>query len=78
MIVCVAIVGQQNNPLYVQVFPPAEGDQLLKFHYVVHCSLDAIEEKGALAACVEGGAQPIQSRAPSRPPWSCSCSAAEA
>lgn len=34
----------QNNPLYLQSF--MEGDDALKFHYIVHCSLDVIEEKG--------------------------------
>ncbi|KAL2607429.1 hypothetical protein R1flu_026002 [Riccia fluitans] len=43
MIVCVAIVGQQNNPLYIQSF--TNGDDALKFHYIVHCSLDVIDEK---------------------------------
>ncbi|KAI5071177.1 hypothetical protein GOP47_0013428 [Adiantum capillus-veneris] len=43
MIVCVAVVGQQNNPLFIQSF--TDGDDELKFHYIVHCSLDVIEEK---------------------------------
>ncbi|KAJ7563682.1 hypothetical protein O6H91_03G120700 [Diphasiastrum complanatum] len=43
MIVCVAIVGQQNNPLYLQSFTGA--DEALKFHYIVHCSLDVFDEK---------------------------------
>ncbi|KAL2641957.1 hypothetical protein R1flu_009544 [Riccia fluitans] len=43
MIVCVAVVGQQNNPLYIQSF--TNGDDTLKFHYIVHCSLDVIDEK---------------------------------
>lgn len=47
MIVCAAVVGQQNQPLYLRTFPAAEGEALLKFHYIVHCSLDAVEEKGA-------------------------------
>eukprot|EP00197_Chlamydomonas_leiostraca_P002991 CAMPEP_0202867400 /NCGR_PEP_ID=MMETSP1391-20130828/9359_1 /ASSEMBLY_ACC=CAM_ASM_000867 /TAXON_ID=1034604 /ORGANISM="Chlamydomonas leiostraca, Strain SAG 11-49" /LENGTH=189 /DNA_ID=CAMNT_0049547443 /DNA_START=71 /DNA_END=637 /DNA_ORIENTATION=- len=44
-IVCAAVVGQQNQPLYLKTYPAAEGEQLLKFHYIVHCSLDAVEEK---------------------------------
>lgn len=43
MIVCVAVVGQQNSPLFVQSF--TNGDDELKFHYIVHCSLDVIDEK---------------------------------
>jgi hypothetical protein len=35
----------QNNPLYLKSYVQVE-DQL-KFHYIVHCSLDAVEEKGA-------------------------------
>lgn len=46
MIVCAALIGQQNQPLYLRAFPTAaEGEQLVKLHYIVHCSLDAIEEK---------------------------------
>eukprot|EP00798_Chlamydomonas_sp_ICE-L_P008016 gene8016-1246_t len=45
MIAAVAIVGAQNNPLYVRTFPNSEGDEALKVHYMVHCSLDTIEEK---------------------------------
>jgi hypothetical protein len=37
-------VGLQNNPLYLQSF--IDDDNTLKFHYIVHCSLDVIEEKG--------------------------------
>ncbi|KAG0630673.1 hypothetical protein M758_1G195600 [Ceratodon purpureus] len=43
MIVCVAVVGHNNNPLYLQSF--IDDDNTLKFHYIVHCSLDVIEEK---------------------------------
>eukprot|EP00249_Psilotum_nudum_P002501 c15571_g1_i1 orf=124-597(+) len=43
MIVCAAVVGQHNNPLYIQSF--TDGDDALKFHYIVHCSLDVIDEK---------------------------------
>jgi hypothetical protein len=34
----------QNNPLFIQSF--SDGDDALKFHHVVHCALDVIEEKG--------------------------------
>ncbi|KAL4193995.1 hypothetical protein AMTRI_Chr05g66560 [Amborella trichopoda] len=43
MIVCVAVVGLQNNPLYLQSF--TEADDALKLHYIVHCSLDVIDER---------------------------------
>ncbi|KAG2259359.1 hypothetical protein Bca52824_078653 [Brassica carinata] len=36
MIVCVSVVGHQNNPLYIQSFTDA--DDALKLHHVVHCS----------------------------------------
>lgn len=42
MIVCVAVVGQKNNPLFIEVFSKQEA---LPFHYIVHCALDAVEEK---------------------------------
>ncbi|XP_041010203.1 trafficking protein particle complex subunit 2-like protein isoform X2 [Juglans microcarpa x Juglans regia] len=43
MIVCVAVVGHQNNPLYIQSF--TEADDALKLHHIVHCSLDVIGER---------------------------------
>ncbi|PWZ39350.1 Trafficking protein particle complex subunit 2-like protein [Zea mays] len=42
MIFCVAVVGHQNNPLYLQSF--TEADDALKLHHIVHCSLDVIDE----------------------------------
>lgn len=72
-IACVAVIGKENDPLYLRTFtsanpssandpssvpfsasslnPTALGplawnnDQGLKFHYLVHTSLDGIEEK---------------------------------
>lgn len=57
---CIAVIGRQNNPLFLKSFPPVVAGgvaslskpkpfadmQDLKFHYVVHTSLDMIEEKG--------------------------------
>nr|XP_010935146.2 trafficking protein particle complex subunit 2-like protein isoform X2 [Elaeis guineensis] len=43
MIVCVAVVGHQNNPLYLQSF--TEADDALKLHHIIHCSLDVIDER---------------------------------
>ena len=34
----------QNNPLFIKSF--TDGEDELKFHHIVHCSLDVIEEKG--------------------------------
>eukprot|EP00891_Asterochloris_glomerata_P006222 jgi/Astpho2/6222/Aster-03629 len=48
MIVCVAVVGQKNNPLFIEVFSKQEA---LPFHYIVHCALDAVEEKGEGFMC---------------------------
>ncbi len=39
--------GLQNNPLYLKAFLPLAEEDSLKFHYIVHCALDAVEEKGA-------------------------------
>lgn len=41
------VPGEQNNPLYLETFQQGSGDDALRFHYIVHCSLDAIEEKRA-------------------------------
>ena len=35
----------QNNPLYLQTLQQEGGDKSLRFHYMVHCSLDAVEER---------------------------------
>ncbi|CAK0783312.1 hypothetical protein CVIRNUC_006511 [Coccomyxa viridis] len=45
MIVCAAVIGQQNNPLYLQTLQQETNESSLRFHYVVHCSLDAVEER---------------------------------
>jgi hypothetical protein len=34
----------QNNPLYIKSFDETESE--LKFHYIVHTSLDIVAEKG--------------------------------
>lgn len=44
-IVCVAVVGKANNPLFIKSFEPYVDP--LKFHYIVHTSLDIVEEKVA-------------------------------
>ncbi|XP_021713755.1 trafficking protein particle complex subunit 2-like protein [Chenopodium quinoa] len=45
MIVCVAVVGHQNNPLYIQSFTGVDDNDALKLHHIVHCSLDSIDER---------------------------------
>lgn len=35
----------QNNPLYLQTIQQEGSESSLRFHYVVHCSLDAVEER---------------------------------
>jgi len=44
-IVCVAIIGKANNPLYIKSV--VNHDDPLKFHYISHTALDIIEEKVA-------------------------------
>eukprot|EP00053_Salpingoeca_punica_P005571 m.55322 g.55322 ORF g.55322 m.55322 type:complete len:137 (+) comp13304_c0_seq4:108-518(+) len=41
MVSCVAVVGMNNNPLFVK----SVGEEALKFQYMVHTSLDIVEEK---------------------------------
>ncbi|KAK3257722.1 hypothetical protein CYMTET_33201 [Cymbomonas tetramitiformis] len=43
MIVCAAVVGPSYNPLHLQTF--ALDDDPLKYHYIVHCALDVIDER---------------------------------
>lgn len=37
----------QDNPLYLSAMTPSAEDDLFKLHTIVHCSLDAVEEKGS-------------------------------
>ncbi|XP_062500648.1 trafficking protein particle complex subunit 2-like protein [Corticium candelabrum] len=39
---CVAVISKDNYPLFVKTVLP---DSDLKFHYLVHTSLDVVEEK---------------------------------
>jgi len=45
-IVCAAVIGQENNPLFLDTYV-ASGDpeDALRFSYIVHCALDAVDEK---------------------------------
>ena len=43
MAVSIAVVGRDNEPLYIHSQEDADAD--LKFHYIVHTCLDVIEEK---------------------------------
>uniref|UniRef100_A0AAV1UXP0 Trafficking protein particle complex subunit 2-like protein n=1 Tax=Peronospora matthiolae TaxID=2874970 RepID=A0AAV1UXP0_9STRA len=43
MIVCIAVMGAANSPLYIRTFGQESED--LGFHYIAHVSLDIIEEK---------------------------------
>ena len=40
----VAILGKENNPLYIRAFG---AHNQLRFHFIVHTALDFVEEKGA-------------------------------
>ena len=42
----------QNNPLYLEAFYVTSQDETLRFHYIVHCALDAVEEKGVCTIMV--------------------------
>eukprot|EP00698_Gefionella_okellyi_P004410 TRINITY_DN14070_c0_g1_i1.p1 TRINITY_DN14070_c0_g1~~TRINITY_DN14070_c0_g1_i1.p1 ORF type:complete len:129 (-),score=19.64 TRINITY_DN14070_c0_g1_i1:84-470(-) len=42
-LVAVAVIGKDNNPLYVKSFSKTDDD--LKFHYIAHSSLDMFEAK---------------------------------
>ncbi|KAK3815057.1 MAG: trafficking protein particle complex 2 [Benniella sp.] len=42
-ICCIAIIGKQNNPLYIKNFNSSQPD--LKYHYIAHTSCDVIEER---------------------------------
>ena len=40
-----AFYDLQNNPLYLETMQQTGSEGSLRFHYIVHCSLDAVEEK---------------------------------
>lgn len=40
--VCVAVIAKENYPLYIRSVPT---ENELKFHYMVHTSLDVVDEK---------------------------------
>ncbi|KAI9483105.1 MAG: trafficking protein particle complex 2-like protein [Benjaminiella poitrasii] len=40
---CIAIIGKQNNPLFIKNFSTSHPD--LKYHYIAHTSIDVIEER---------------------------------
>ena len=42
-IVCVAIIGRENFPLYLKSF--SSQTEEIKFYYVVHSALDLLAEK---------------------------------
>ncbi|ORZ02356.1 Sedlin [Syncephalastrum racemosum] len=42
---CIALIGKQNNPLYIKNFSKTHPD--LKYHYIAHTSIDVIEERVA-------------------------------
>jgi len=44
VIAAVAVIGRNNNPLYLKTHG-SDGSQKQFFHFVVHASLDVIEEK---------------------------------
>uniref|UniRef100_A0A7S4JNM3 Trafficking protein particle complex subunit 2-like protein n=1 Tax=Paramoeba aestuarina TaxID=180227 RepID=A0A7S4JNM3_9EUKA len=43
MILSVAVIGLENNPLYIRNFNTTADE--LKFHYLIHASLDLVEDR---------------------------------
>ncbi|KAK9393430.1 trafficking protein particle complex subunit 2-like [Crotalus adamanteus] len=42
MAVCIAVIAKENYPFYIKGLPT---ENVLKFHYTVHTSLDVVDEK---------------------------------
>ncbi|KAI9289489.1 Sedlin, N-terminal conserved region-domain-containing protein [Umbelopsis sp. AD052] len=40
---CIAVIGKQNNPLYIKNYSSSHPD--LKYHYIAHTAIDVIEER---------------------------------
>jgi hypothetical protein len=55
MIVCAAVVGPANNPLFLASnlrgaqaaagYHDAPDEDPIRFHYIVHCALDVVDER---------------------------------
>ena len=43
VVACVAVLGKANNPLFLQTYNTQVEE--LKFHFIVHASLDIVEER---------------------------------
>ena len=48
-IVAVAVLGKDNNPLYIHAFGPKDAplshEQQMRFHLIVHTAIDYVEER---------------------------------
>ena len=61
-ILAVAVLGKENNPLYIHAFGPKESplphEEQMRYHLIVHTALDYIEERMAAQrqAAAGGGA----------------------
>mmetsp|Transcript_17063 Transcript_17063/g.47755 ORF Transcript_17063/g.47755 Transcript_17063/m.47755 type:complete len:148 (+) Transcript_17063:78-521(+) len=60
MIVAVAVLGRENNPLYMRAFGELSMDSTatLRFHFIVHAAIDYIEEKLGQAKTSPGNTAP--------------------
>ena len=38
------ILTLQNNPLYIEAFETTDEEEILRFHNIAHCALDAVEK----------------------------------
>ncbi|XP_076060749.1 trafficking protein particle complex subunit 2-like protein [Oratosquilla oratoria] len=56
MVVCVAVIGKENSPLYLWV---GSGREELQLHYLAHTGLDVIQEKVAAIAKTPGDAREL-------------------
>lgn len=67
VVAAVAVIGKQNNPLFIRTFEPGGGaestDAATQLHYVVHAALDVIEERGPCTPFSELPSLPLLLRA---------------
>jgi hypothetical protein len=56
MIVCMAVVGTANSPLFLHT--AAQEEDPLKFHYIIHCALDVVDERLNAKTKTPGGNDP--------------------
>jgi hypothetical protein len=63
MIAALAVVGRDNAPIYVKTYQGGPTLDDIKFHFIVHTSLDSFDEKLAPSSSTPSSSAPSSSQA---------------